>query len=83
MKIGLKTIKHCGQCPGHTAKRTPNSGYALDYFCSFMNGKKITGYVEWDSELEKIGIPNFCPLMPKKDKEKQKEEEKYKYMDGL
>ena len=50
----------CDKCPYAKTERTPGAGYALDYFCSRKNGRKVAGYVEWDSDMPLI--PSWCPL---------------------
>lgn len=46
-------------CPFVETQRTPNSGYAIDYFCKAAGGRKISGYVEWDSDMNPV--PDWCP----------------------
>lgn len=60
-------------CPYAESDRTPNSGYAVDWYCKLMpdpqefHGYKITsGYVEWDNEINPV--PNWCPFMTVEEK---------------
>ena len=52
-------VGRCDECPLHYTERTQGAGYAFDYHCKACNGKKIVGYVEWDSEIPEI--PEWCP----------------------
>ena len=47
-------------CPYSIEKRTPNSGYALDYFCKLAENKMTSGYVEWIKDFNPV--PEWCPL---------------------
>ena len=56
-------------CAFCTCERTPEAGYAYDYFCEHpqmieMEGKRfmVMGYVEWSSDHKPI--PTHCPLIP-------------------
>lgn len=51
------------RCPFFYTERTENAGYALDYFCEAANGRKIVGYVEWDSDVPPV--PDWCPNLCK------------------
>lgn len=53
-------IGRCDECPFHYTKRTPGAGCADDYYCKATNGKKIVGYVEWESEIP--SVPTWCPF---------------------
>lgn len=55
----LMALDCCNKCPNVIENRTPDAGYAFDYFCSAKDNKKIMGYVEYDSELAEV--PNWCP----------------------
>ena len=56
-------IGRCDECPYVIKTRTPEAGYAYDYYCNkyhTIDGpRKICGYVEYDNEIEPI--PNWCP----------------------
>ncbi len=52
-------IKDCSECPKHTTKRTPHSGYANDYYCT-LTWDKVGSYIEWLSEMPEV--PENCPL---------------------
>ncbi len=60
---GDATVGHPA-CPHMRSERTPQSGYAVDYWCHATNPRfMIDGYVEWDSEKRKPGdFPADCPL---------------------
>lgn len=58
-------VGRCDTCPLHYTERTPRAGYALDYFCKASNGRKIVGYVEWDSEIPPV--PDWCPFRAKEE----------------
>ncbi len=53
-------VGRCDECPLHYTKRTPNAGYALDYFCKACGDREITHYVEWDNEIPPV--PDWCPF---------------------
>lgn len=53
----------CAYCPKVKEERTPNAGYAFDYYCTAKNNRKIMGYVEYDSEL--VEVPKWCPYKVK------------------
>ena len=60
-KICLE-IDKCSQCPFHytTPVYTGDSwDYMEDYICKKAN-KKITGAVEWQSEIP--NVPDWCPI---------------------
>ncbi len=61
--LALIPVGRCDQCPKHFTERTPRSGFAEDYFCKAVQTpagpKKITSYVEWDSEIPPV--PDWCP----------------------
>ena len=58
-------VDNCSQCPKCNQERTPEAGYAFDYYCTmFKNPKKVMGYIEWEHEKEPI--PEWCPLRLKK-----------------
>jgi len=60
IKITLD-LQSCAGCPLVDIKRTPGTGYALDYFCTASeNKKKIMGYIEWSSEYRPV--PDWCPI---------------------
>ena len=53
-KLGIK-------CPFLNTARTPQSGYAIDYFCGGTpENRKITGYVEWNRDVPEV--PDWCPF---------------------
>lgn len=54
-------IKNCTGCPKVVQERTPRAGYAVDYFCSLVDNKLVSGYVEWESDLNPV--PDWCPLL--------------------
>lgn len=56
-------VGRCDECPCVKTERTPRAGYAFDYFCKACDGRKIVGYVEWDSEIPEI--PDWCPFKAK------------------
>lgn len=61
MKTMIKlVISDCSECPKVVEKRTPNAGYAHDYFCSITFNRKVMGYVEWESD--KAPVPDWCPI---------------------
>ena len=44
----------------HYKERTAGAGYAFDFFCKAADNRKITGYVEWESEIPPV--PSWCPF---------------------
>lgn len=62
-------VGRCDECPFVTTERTPNAGFAFDYFCTACKNKytgklkRITSYVEWDSEIPPV--PDWCPFRKK------------------
>ena len=62
-------VGRCDECRFCYKTRTPNAGYAYDYYCEAMKsifGKfKIVGYVEYDSEIPPI--PEWCPFRIKEE----------------
>ena len=66
-------INNCSHCPLHRTQPLITSDsweHASDYYCE-SNGKKIAGYIEWESDMP--NIPNCCPHLLK-----EKEGDKYK-----
>ena len=53
-------VGRCDECPFHYIDYTRGAGCANDYFCKAANGKKIAGYVEWESEIPPV--PAWCPF---------------------
>ena len=60
--LALVTIQvgRCDECPFHYTERTIGAGYAFDYFCKAAENRKITGYVEYPSEIP--AVPSWCPF---------------------
>ncbi len=71
----LFIVTGCRSCPHKIVERTPNAGYAEDWFCKASRKqnitrtdhpkgyRKIAGYIEWPSEEPKDGeFPKWCPL---------------------
>jgi hypothetical protein len=59
---------HCGE------KITKGYGYAMDYFCKLKNNKVVSGYVEWESDLNPV--PDWCPVRVDKDVMEKIEQER-------
>lgn len=59
-------VGRCDKCPYVKMERTPNAGYAFDYFCKACGDRKIVGYVEYDSEIPPV--PGWCPYHIKEEK---------------
>lgn len=55
----ILTINNCSKCPKHRVERTPQTGYAIDYYCEITN-HKVASYIEWPSEIPPV--PDNCPL---------------------
>jgi hypothetical protein len=58
-------IDNCSRCPLHRTQPLITSDsweHASDYYCG-SNGKKIAGYIEWESDMP--NIPNWCPHLLK------------------
>lgn len=53
-------VTDCRQCPKHGEKLTKGYGYATDYFCTLSNNKIVSGYVEWESDINPV--PDWCPI---------------------
>jgi len=53
------TIETCIECPKVREERTPQAGFASDYYCT-LTGNKVMGYVEWQSDYKPV--PENCPL---------------------
>ena len=53
-------VGRCDECPLHYKERTAGAGYAFDFFCKAADNRKITGYVEWESEIPPV--PSWCPF---------------------
>ena len=62
-------VGRCDECPCVKETRTPRAGFAFDYYCNACqtsNGpRKITGYIEYDSEMPPV--PDWCPFKIKED----------------
>ena len=63
-------VGRCDECPCVETTRTPEAGYAFDYWCKACRDeqdepRKITGYVEWDSEIPPV--PGWCPFKIEED----------------
>lgn len=58
-------IDNCSRCPLHKTQPLVTSDpweHASDYYCG-SNGKKIAGYIEWESDMP--NIPSWCPHLLK------------------
>jgi hypothetical protein len=65
------TIDACNHgCPHCGEKLTKGFGYAMDFFCKLSDNKIVSGYVEWDSDLNPV--PEWCPLRLDSENMKQK-----------
>jgi len=51
------------KCPYVTEKLTKGYGYAVDYMCRLNDNKIVSGYVEWDRDVNPV--PDWCPLLIK------------------
>lgn len=60
-------VGRCDECPFHYTDYTRGAGCADDYFCKAAGGKKIVGYVEWESEIP--SVPTWCPFYIKEVRE--------------
>lgn len=64
-------VGRCDECPCVKEDRTPNAGFALDYYCNACQTsdgpRKITRYIEYDSEMPPV--PNWCPFKIKEDED--------------
>lgn len=52
-------LKDCSKCPMVKCDRTPGWGYAMSYFCTASDNKKISSGVEWDKDHKPV--PEWCP----------------------
>ena len=59
------SVGRCDQCPMSESDRTPNAGYALDYFCKAQNNRCIARYIEYDAEMPPV--PEWCPFRKEKE----------------
>lgn len=70
-------VGRCDECPCVKETRTPRAGFAFDYYCNACQTpdgpKKITGYIEYDSEMPPV--PDWCPF-------RRVEDEDYENLDG-
>jgi hypothetical protein len=55
------TINDCTECPKVCSGRTKDSGYALDYFCTICDNRKIMGHAEIGPNDIKP-VPDWCPI---------------------
>lgn len=62
-------VGRCDVCPYVKETRTPRAGFAFDYYCNACQTpegpRKITGYIEYDSEIPPV--PDWCPFKIKED----------------
>lgn len=64
-------VGRCDECPCVKETRTPRAGFAFDYYCNACQTpdgpRKITGYIEYDSEMPPV--PDWCPFKIKEDED--------------
>jgi hypothetical protein len=63
-------ISGCDKCPLSIQRRTPEAGYAWDYFCTRKMDDKYQPvrtmyYIEYENE--KTPVPDWCPQRIKED----------------
>jgi hypothetical protein len=53
-------LENCEACPYVKTERTKGAGYAIDYFCTRMDGKPVSVYMEIPSDMKPV--PDWCPI---------------------
>ena len=60
LEYDIEKCWDCLMCKSEPTITADSFEIATDYYCG-VNGKKIMGYVEYDSEMPPV--PNWCPLL--------------------